>query len=532
MKTALLACLALAACKNDKPQLTGRPVSTDMVTGSDGSGGVAQMHIGGGDSTDGDIPFVITKSEKQEGGTYIEAHLASDAAATFAFIAPEMKVGDEGFGFGKVTLVPTTTEAGAKVVARLAAGLATVAPAPTKGGILQKKQISVAVLGHQVAMLDNGMGGAGTWEATKLFCSVGEIDSAELFFDWSVTEKRGFFGQKDTDYNKDAVACLATILRDGLPPPRSVANDPTMTDQGPHFDLGPVVGARVSVVAFTPTHLLITDERGDQAALADVDLKTGALTDRYTTKDRIDSAYCDAALSTCIVSLSTPSEGRKSYTGDDKASNVLLEGSKATPFQIAEGSDAAVGYASPDLRFVVGSRREPAGLQALDRTAKKTFSFPTATDESLSIAGWNGTTATVMRYPFEETRKPTFVAWKLGANGATAPMTEPRPVPVVSPDKTRSAVFTERSVVVTVAGKSRELVFNPADKGIDGQSSLWIDNRWIGTKAGFIDTDAMKIAPFARDDDDRRDLITFVAGSRVAFVDRGGESHLATIVGP
>ncbi|HEY4058687.1 MAG TPA: hypothetical protein VGM39_18870 [Kofleriaceae bacterium] len=526
MKTALLVCLSLAACKKDKPNL----IKTDVVT-SEGSGGVAQVRIGGGPSEDGDIPFVITKTEKRDAGTYIEAHLASDGGATFAFIAPELKLGEDGFGFGKIMLVPTTSEGGAKLVTGLAKGLSTTVPAPATGGILQPTSVAVAVLGHDVAALDNGMGGSGTWQATKLFCSAGEIDSAELFFNWSVAEKRGVFGQKDEDYNKDVVACLATILRDGLPPPRSLANDPTMTDKSPRVELGKKVGTRVSVVGVAAGHMVVTDERGDGAALAEIDLKTGEVTDRYTTKDRIDGAFCTTDLATCVLALSTPSEHRNTFTGDDKISNVVVEHSKATPLEIP-GADVAVGYASPDLRFVVGASHEPMGLVALDRTTKKTYRAPSAVDESLSIRSWNGTTATVQHFPFDEKSKPTYAAWKLGANGATAPTTEPATAPLVSPDKTRSAVFSEKSVVVTVGGKAKELVFNAADQGIEGDSSQWIDNRWLGTKAGFIDTDAMKIAPLVRDENGERDTMTFVAGSRTALVGRQDEFFLATLVGP
>src|SRR4051812_14340567 len=182
---AVICCLGVG-CKSTNKR--AEPASDEVVTGSGSDKGmVVQPRFSGGQeapSDDGRIPFTITKVHTgqkpsatppfhEPGGdwTYVEAHLEADPAATFIVGVPKLASAKGSPGFGKVMFAPTTSEGGARVVAGLAKALHTTAPAPKTGGVLQAVKVPIAVLGHGIGKLDNGMGGEGSWDATKLFCS-------------------------------------------------------------------------------------------------------------------------------------------------------------------------------------------------------------------------------------------------------------------------------------------------------------------------------------------------------------------------
>jgi hypothetical protein len=539
--------LALAACGKKQPETAP---GVDLVD-KDGSGMIVQPRIGGDDTDDGSIPFTITKVHTNQkpsatapfhaaGGdwTYLEARLDGDPGATFVVGVPTFpKTGNaSGFGgFGKLMFVPTTSTAGTRVVERLAKRLGTVAPAPRAGGVLQATKVPVALLGQGIAHLDNGMGGEGTWDATKLFCSAGDIDAAELFFNYSIADKKGEFSEKDTDYNKDVVACLATILRDGLPPPRTPSNDPTLTTSAPRLEIGKRLGGnRIEVLALTRARLLLIEERGDSAAVIDVNVETGATKDLYTTPDRIEMGSCDPSLAHCVLKLSIPKEERNVYS-NDPTRLVLLEGTNATPLAIGsiERPELAGAAISPDGRFVIAEDYSAKKLVALDRTSKRTFELATLENGSTNVVSWDGTTAIVVNSPYDEGAKSTVLEWQLGAKGQTKPSTRPAEAPLVSPDGSRRVVIESGTLTVTAGTAKRTLVLHPDDaKVLAGTTNTWIDNRWLSMRYGFIDTDAMKIALMPVDPDSERPRIDYVPGGRIALLHRDNGVFLATVVGP
>lgn len=553
--TATFLVLATAGCNSAKKQADHQPeavAKVDSVSSGSDKGTVVQPRFSGGQeapSDEGRIPFTITKVDTNQkpsatapfheaGGdwTYVEAQLDGDPGATFVVGVPRLASTGEGPGFGKLMFAPTTSAAGGKVVARLAKVLGVTAPPARTGGVLQAVKVPIAVLGHGIGKLDNGMGGGGTWDATKLFCSSGDIDSAELFFNIDIAGKRGEFSEKDADYNKDVVACLATILRDGVAPPRTPANDPTLVATGPHLELGKKLGGRrMQHLALTPARLLMLDERVDHATLVDVDVKTGATKDLYTTRDRLDSGNCDATLARCVIKISTPKEERNVY-GNDPTRLVLLEGTTVTPLAVGtiEKPELVTAALSPDGRFVVakdyGARSK---LVALDRTTKKTYELPGADKESIDVVAWDGSTAIVVKSSYDEDKQPVVLEWQLGAKGATRPSARPAEPLQVSPDGKRRAVFADGKLALTAGGARRTLAFHPDDaKAIGSTCCTWIDNRWMSMRNGFIDTDAMKVSllPAAADSDPPR--IEYIPGARLALVLRDDGVFLANVVGP
>jgi hypothetical protein len=554
--------LVVVACKSSSRE--GQQVrvtsKTDLVSGS---GDVVQPRFSGGAAAptdEGRLGFTITKVHAhrkaavaapfhEAGGdwTYVEAHVDGDPSATFVVGMPAFARTDGGMpGFGKIMIAPTTSEAGARVITHLAKALATKAPAAKPGGVLQAIKVPVAVLGSGIGKLDNGYGGKGTWDATKLFCSAGEIDAAELFFNISLSTKQGEFSEKDTDYNEDVVACLAIVLRDGSAPPRTPANDPTLSATGPRLEIGKKIGnRRMFELALTPARLLMVEERGTNAAVVEIDVKTGTTNDRFKTDDRIETGTCEESQARCVLKLSKPAGSRNAFGGDDISSLVILDGNEATPLdQSAFGvRPELVGgkSLSPDARYVIATVRDSDATRviALDRKTEQTSQLSGADQSYIEVVEWvkeaGKWVAIVTRSSLDED-KPDVLEWHVENKGASKSSKRPAPARISprSPDGKRSAQFTrDGKLTVTVDGKPRTLVFHAADaRHVRPGCCAWVDNRFIAMESGFIDTDAMKVSLLPVDPDTDAPRVTFVQGTRTAIVFRDDGAYLANLVGP
>nr|MBA3501871.1 hypothetical protein [Deltaproteobacteria bacterium] len=401
--------LVVVACKSSKREEQIRVSKADLVAGS---GDVVQPRFSGGVAAPGDahgLGFTITKVHAnrksavaapfhEAGGdwTYVEAHVDGDPAATFVVGMPTFEKREGGMpGFGKIMIAPTTSDAGARVITHLEKALSTKAPAAKPGGVLQAMKVPVAVLGSGIGKLDNGYGGKGTWDATKLFCSAANIEAAELFFNISIPTKKGEFSEKDSEYNADVVACLAVALRDGSPPPRTPANDPTLSATGPRLELGKKIGnRRMQELALTPARLVMIEERGANAAVVEVDVKTGTTNDLFKTDDRIESGACEETATRCVLKLSKPSGARNTYGGDDISSLVILDGNVATPLEqsvLGVRPDLVGGKSlSPDGRYVIVSVRDSDASRviALDRKTEQTPQLSGTNDSYAEVVDW------------------------------------------------------------------------------------------------------------------------------------------------
>lgn len=545
---AVVLAVALIGCKSDKP---AKPASSgvDVVKGSN------DMIVQPGRSEDGTIGFAITKViPKQkptetapfhaDGGdwTYVEAHLDGDAQATFVVGLPVFASSEEP-GFGKIMMAPTTAAAGARVIQRLAAGLGVDAPPPITGGTLAPMEIPVAVLGHNIGRDGGGYSGSGWWDATKLFCSTDDVDSAELFFNISTADFRGEFSEKDVDYDADVVACLAIAL-EGAPPPRTPANDPTMAATGPHLELGTRIGDGIRIVALTAQRGVLIEERGTSAALLALDITTGVTTELYTTKDRLDGGGCDDTATRCVVRMSKPSEGRNVSTSGDTSKLVFLDGAKASPISLAvlgDRPEVPAAPVSPDGRYAVaiGYTKPGTKLIAFDPATGKSNVLDGG-GKSLETVGWKlkdgKPIAIVTRTDYSaDDDKPVVLEWNIAAGTQTETSAAPPPAfSPTSPDGSRHADFaTAGKLTVTAGGQTRTLVFHPQDaRWADPGCCAWIDNRYLQFRTGFIDTDAMKVffpprRPGATDDE-----VTYIPGTHTALVYRDDGAYLATLVVP
>ncbi len=548
----LLVVVVVLGCRSSHEQSRPAPEVAPVqrpIAGS-GSGGIAEP--GGNADDTGNLPFVITTVVPGQqpttsapwhaaGGTwtYFEAHVDGDDAATFAALIPSFDGGE----FGKMQLVPTTSAGGARVVAAFAKAFHVTPPPAVPGGHLQPLPIQLAVLGLNTGRND-GFSGEGTWTATKWFCTTDSVDSAEVFFNFSLDEKKGELSEKDTDYNADIAACLATALRDGQPPPRTPANDPTLSTTGPALVIGKKIGStHAQPIAVTAARVLLSDDDGTHGSLIAVDPKTAAITTLLTVTDRVDSGTCNADASACVIQLSTPSKERNTFTGDDKSRLVLVAGSKITPVPIEQPSLPSL---APDATWIAAQGKSE--LVAWNRTTKRSVRVAVPDKTFPYVYAWkqeSGHAIALVAISAFSTDARKAYRWDLDGAGKLVAVTDvppdvgEDPADPVSPDGTRRADFTtdgRLTVTPLPSGAPRTLVLHPNDRRVAHPGCCrWLDNRYLelpGRRYGFIDTDAMKVSLVPRTTGDDEESITIAAGMAVALIRRSDGMHLATITKP
>jgi hypothetical protein len=533
--------VAVAACKS--AHKAPPALKSDLVSGS---GNVAEVQLGppnpGGDR---ELAFAITKVyERQKptsappyhvpGGTwtYFDAKLAVDPAATFTAGWPKLDAGEGGFGgFSKMWLVPTTSEAGTHFVAAFAKAFHVTAP-PAHPGTLAPMLVPIAVLAVGTDASEDGYGGEGTWDATKMFLSADDVDSAELFYNVSIAGKQGVFSEKDEDYDKDDLYVLAIALRDGNPPPRTPENDPTLAARPLTLELGKQVGARhVWVVGNSAKRALVTEPLDDVSVLRSIDLATGVVKELYRTPEQLVGNACDASAEHCVVQQ-IHSNDRHSYSLSDPSKLLLIEGNKVTPLLVpGTGTSPHATTMSPSGRFVIV---DGDGIVIFDRKTGKASS-PEKTKEFREIVAWRSDTVALASSEDLAADNPVmhYGVWHIDT-GVFEPIATAA-AGLASPDGARTAAFAAGKLTVTSkAGAARTLQFDRRDaRFAEAGCCKWLDSRYLTfptQRFGVIDTDAMKVAfvPAPLPDEEQR--IEPLPGTMQALVTNGEATYLARIV--
>lgn len=556
----VVALAASGACKSSHEHEAYVPVATGPLGGPLGSGGVAEPGVG---ATEDDrrlkllITSVVVGQQPSDappwhapGGnwTYFEARTSPDSDAVLAALVPTF--GDDMFG--RMILVPTTPAAGAGIVDAFARTFAVATPPVVAGGTLKPFPLHVAVLAANAGH-DEGFSGAGSWNATKWFCT-DNGDEAEMFFNFSLVDRIAELSEKDPDYDAGVARCLATALRDGAPPPRTPANDPTLAATGPDLVLGKKLASRHGIpIAVTATRIVFADDDGAHGTVSAVDPRTGVVSQLFTSTDRVELGACDATASVCAVKVSAPGEVRGAFSGDDRSRAIVLDGA-TSPLPIVQPDFVAV---SPDGKWVAATSEDK--LVAWNRATKHASAAPIDPKASTRVYGWRrGAGAAPHAVALIEQRifdaadpmKARILAWDLDGSGALAPSDDPPPESVndrqaadpVSPDgKRRVEISEDGKVTVTPlpAGAPRTLALDPRDaRRVSPGCCVWLDNRYVelaGSPIGFIDTDAMKVsfaASVLETDDDSEVDATFARGVPWALVSRGDGLYLAHLVVP
>jgi hypothetical protein len=530
--------VVLVACKG------GGHHDVPHLVEAEGSGMTAEP---GAHDPDFELGFTITKVYDHQrpattppyhtsGGdwTYLDAHLTSDPAATFGIGLPVFKTSGDFGGFGKIWLVPTTPAAGAHFVKAFAGKFHVDVP-PVTAGALAPMQFEIAILGHDVSSAEVGYSGTGTWDATKCFFTSDDVDEAELFMNLSLSEKRGVWAEKDADYDADVARVLAVALRDGVPPPRTAANDPTLLATPPRLELGPKIAShRETVVGRSPARVVIADTLDDHAVLLALDPKTGATTELYRTPGRLYEGVCDDAAEHCIVTETQGGRDRYVFSSEDPAKLVWLDGTKTSVLVVpGAGKSPRPSLLSPGGRWAVINGKGATTI-VYDRTTKHA-TRPEQTDGYREVVSWRDPATAVVRISdFNGPDQVAYGIWHLDTNKLDSLATPPADaVAVASPDGSRTAeVRKDGTVVVTPkGGAARTFVLDPRDRRfIEPGCCAWLDNRYLAFPAkhfGVIDTDAMKIG-FVTGDADHH--VEALPGVGAVVVTDDESAYLAKIV--
>lgn len=218
----VLALLALAACKKDPPPAPAampKPVEPTL-----------QVRVGGTGGSPPALPFTIgTVYEKQQptaqppfhadGGkwTFFDATLADGTPFTVGLFERLTLQSEPPMTLVDGQLSVASSADGEKLARAYAQAFGTKVPPPGKTlGAVALKVASVN-LGTGVQRAGTGFGGkGGTWTASKWTLERAQ-HAAEVYFNFSLAEKKGEWSQKDEDYDAFVAKDLMEVLHDGVP---------------------------------------------------------------------------------------------------------------------------------------------------------------------------------------------------------------------------------------------------------------------------------------------------------------------------
>jgi len=370
-------------------------------------------------------------------------------------------------------------------------------------------------LGEHMGRNPNGEfeGTEGSWTATKWFL---EYDgrSAEVFFNYSLTERKGEFSEKDAGYRDDLLAILASALRDGTRPQRAPETDPNLTSVGPRLGKPRRLLSHLATrYAFSPKGRFAVCQDGTVIRA----VRLGAHEARPFEIARFEHAPWDFRVLNedlrLIVEEGIPQEPGVRNLGDNTCMWWVSPNQKRLLHGWEKDLDLAEAAVSPDYRFVAFERwygngeRRTKFLNILDRT---TGVMRTAASQGrpLSVVGWKRTEAglrAVARMPrvrSDTKQQPESYLIEPVTGRMQRQYDEPALAgdELLSPDgKYRVQLDKDRLTVTTVAsGQKRGFVFHGDNRRFLIDDCIeWVSPRYLrfnGPRLAFIDATTMKMS--------------------------------------
>jgi hypothetical protein len=301
--------------------------------------------------------------------------------------------------WGKAVLAVVNRRDGAAVLRAFAAGFFTDVPEPRlPRRPIEPLHCGTANLSDLGRTLEVDSGTEDTnWVRLKWFLEMDRF-SAEVFFVFNLTNRRGSFSEKDTDYRDDLLGILALVTRDGPRPPRTPATDPNLTEDGPRIvDPRPILDTGFTHAMFTPSGRHLVLKVGRELWAIDP-----AAPDQRTRLAEFDNPIHDVNVCdegpTLLVQEGIQQDQRWISSDDPKRIWLLQHGKKARRLRgVEKGLGQCEQSLSPDHRFVAltGSRQRTDNpwsysiIYLLDLRARKTH-IVDVPNESLTIVGWRG----------------------------------------------------------------------------------------------------------------------------------------------
>jgi len=362
-------------------------------------------------------------------------------------------------------------------------------------------------------------GRRGTWTATKWFLQA-ETAEAEVFFNYSLSEKRAEFSEKDEEYREDLIQQLVVGLRDGPLPERTLENDPNLTLIGPKVvnwtriadssetcQFGPK-GDTIAITAseagsHSKLFIAPTARPSERTLLAQFD--GSALVPEFLPLDQGLSLFVVETLRKDPKAFSTSDPQRLWLVNAQSKHEIIVPGNVTNWF-------AMKGCVSPDGGFVAlqswrtqpnNKRSRIIHLGNLRSGEWRKIEMP---DTMLELVGWSGKVPTGivltgMSFGKNEVRKPYSLE---PATGQLSPLestpAEFTPGRELSPNGQRSVevIDKERLVIADLAtGRNREFVFHPYDRrNVFPDSIHWASDHYLvfqGSRTALIATDTLKM---------------------------------------
>ncbi len=318
-----------------------------------------------------------------------------------------------------------------------------------------------------------------------------------------------------------------------------------------------LVEGKVHEIGISATRVILANDRGDESELLAIDPRTGKKTVLYRTPQRLEAGACSDDGNLCVISEVTPSKARNTFSPDDPATLIWLEGKQVEPLRVKAFGDhpfTTTKSISPDGKFVVASVDHD--LVALERKSGTTVVLATNTkktdhsialgssdvvewrrrdDELIAIVakrGYGSENEMVASIAGGDRRADELLEWHVEKGGATTPATAST-AGQPSPDGKHVATV-DKDLWLSVAPEAPKshgkLLVHAAD------CCTWLDNRYMlmwPRKAGLnymvIDTVTMTMSELFVDEGKR--AVAVPGTSRVLLFPFGGESaELAKLV--
>ena len=456
--------------------------------------------------------------------TFLECEVAKEPGVR-VLIGTRMRgapKGDLPISWGESMIMVADAATGARFVEAFAKAFhQTPPPSHGKSPTLQVK-MQTAVLGAGLIRDPHGGfkdGRKGTWVATKWFLQ-DETAETEVFFNYSIAEKRAELSEKDEEYREDLVQQLVAGLRDGPLPERTLENDPSLTAFGPTVSGWIKVASSNETCQFShDSHaLLITATEPGQSSQLFV-ASVAEPVKRTRLAEFAGSAFIQENISTAqgMTLLVNEMMRQKADTISslDPQKLWLVDAKGKRQVSVPPGVTnwfASKGCLSPGARFLaLGSwetqpdqkRARVIHLADLETGKWQKIGLPAAL---LEFVGWIGQKPAGLVLTGLAARKGEVrQAYSLDpTTGHLTPLDEvPRefaPGRILSPDGNQFAeVIGKERLVITDAntGQQREFAFHPYDRrNVYPDSVQWASDHYLvfqGARTSLINMETLKM---------------------------------------
>lgn len=440
----------------------------------------------------------------------------------------------EGDAFVPFTLGVADAAEGARVLATFERALVAAAPPPEWSGSLAPENGRAALFGRALVRRDDGgfdgpelSGRDGAWTVLKLALR-SRGGEAELLVHLDAAERRGFFAERDTSRRPALLRSLAELLRDGPPPPRSAANDASVSDEGPRFEGRERVGGKdCRCFGFAAGGELLLLGRATDAGIDVVVRRPDGVEERVTTTGRhlVTVAAADATARRLVL-WEVLSTRPRVVSNRDPVALWLVDRDAGLRTQLSGPwgeINVHFGHApfAPGASHVAIKQWAPGSGRRLEAVVhllhvgsgeSRAFRVPGV---SLDVLGWrsgSGEPRALLvgdegneEQPFDQRR-----AWLADpATGELVPV-DPAELPDLDPHRCGSRIARiagdDRLLVTDLETREeRAFTFSEEDRdSVEPGCVEWVSPRYLffsGERLAFIDVESMKMSfPLPREE--------------------------------